>query len=100
MAKGKMKIRPLHDKVLIKPLSADQKTEGGIIIPDTAAEKPQEGEVVAVGKGRILQDGEVFPLDVKAGDKVMFSKYGGTPLTIEGVEHIILGEHEILAILG
>ena len=99
MAKSKSKLRPLHDKVIVKRLDTSETTEGGIIIPDTAAEKPQEGEVVAVGKGRILNDGEVFPLDVKAGDKVIIGKYGGTEITIEGEEHIILGEHEILAII-
>ena len=99
MAKSKSKLRPLHDKVIIKRLDTGETTEGGIIIPDTAAEKPQEGEVVAVGKGRILNDGEVFPLDVKAGDKVIFGKYGGTEITIEGEELIIVGEHEILAII-
>lgn len=99
MAKGKRKIRPLHDKVIIRRLDTSETTEGGIIIPDTAAEKPQEGEVVAVGKGRILNDGEVFPLDVKAGDKVIFGKYGGTEITVEGEELIIVGEHEILAII-
>lgn len=97
-----MKLRPLHDKVVIKKVEADEKTEGGIIIPDTATSaenKPQEGEVVAVGKGRLLQDGEILPLDVKKGDKVMFGKYGGTEITIDGAEHIILSEAEILAVI-
>lgn len=95
-----MKIRPLHDRVLIKRLDTDQTTKGGIIIPDTAAEKPQEGKVVAIGKGRVLPDGDIAPLDVKVGDKVIFGKYGGTEITLEGVDHIILSENEILAILG
>ena len=97
-----MKLRPLHDKVVIKKVEADEKTEGGIIIPDTAASaegKPQEGEVIAVGKGRLLQDGEILPLDVKKGDKVMFGKYGGTEITIDGAEHVILSEAEILAVI-
>lgn len=96
-----MKLRPLHDKVLIKRVEADQKTEGGIIIPDTAAtaDKPQEGLVVAAGKGRLLQDGEILPLDVKKGDKVMFGKYGGTEITIDGAEHVIISEGEILAVI-
>ncbi|MGH7885314.1 MAG: co-chaperone GroES [Thermodesulfobacteriota bacterium] len=95
-----MKVRPLHDKVLVKRIDKDQKTEGGIIIPDTAAEKPQEGVVVEIGKGRLLQDGQILPLDVKKGDKVMFGKYGGTEITLEGVEHIIISESEILAVIG
>ena len=94
-----MKIRPLHDKVLLKRLDQTETTEGGIIIPDTAAEKPQEGEVVAVGKGRLLENGDLLPLDVKAGDKVIFNKYGFTEVSIEGEEHLIVPEHEILGII-
>lgn len=96
---GKMKIRPLHDRVLIKRLNEEEKTKGGIIIPDTAKEKPQEGKVVAVGKGRILDDGKVVPLDVRSGDKILFSKYSGNEVKIEGEEHLILKEDEILGIL-
>ncbi len=94
-----MKIRPLHDRVLIKRIESQEKTKGGIIIPDTAKEKPIEGEVVAVGSGKILENGKVQPLDVKAGDRVLFGKYSGSDVRIEGVEHLIVREEEILAIL-
>lgn len=98
MVDKKLKIRPLHDRVLIKRLSDEEKTSGGIIIPDSAKEKPQEGKVVAVGKGRI-DDGKVIPLDVKAGDKVLFSKYSGNEIKIQGEDHLVLKEEEILGIL-
>ncbi len=94
-----MKIRPLSDRVLIKRLDVDEMTKGGIIIPDTAKEKPQEGEVVAVGDGRILDDGSVQPLHVKPKDKVLFSKYGGTEITLDGVDYLILREEDILGII-
>ena len=94
-----MKVRPLHDKVLIQLLDAEEKTKGGIIIPETAKEKPQEGKVVAVGTGVILPDGVVKPLDVKKGDKILFSKYGGTEISVEGKEYLIVREDEILAIV-
>ena len=94
-----MKVRPLHDKVLIKLLDAEEKTKGGIIIPETAKEKPQEGKVVAVGTGVILPDGVVKPLDVKKGDKILFSKYGGTEISVEGKDYLIVREDEILAIV-
>jgi len=92
--------RPLHDKVLAKRVDIPNKTKGGIIIPETAAEKPQEGEVVAVGTGRILPDGTVIPLAVKKGDKILFSKYGGNEISIEGGDFIILEENDILAVLS
>lgn len=95
-----MKVRPLHDKVLIQVLDAEEKTKGGIIIPETAAEKPQEGKVVAVGTGIILPDGSIKPLDVKKGDKILFSKYGGTPISVDGEEFLIVREDEILAIVS
>jgi len=98
MSDKKIKIRPLHDRVLIKRLIEEEKTKGGIIIPDSAKEKPQEGKVIAVGKGRI-EDGKVIPLDVKAGDRILFSKYSGNEVKIEGEEHLILKEDEILGIL-
>jgi chaperonin GroES len=98
MAEKKSKIRPLHDRVLIKRLNEEEKTKGGIIIPDSAKEKPQEGKVVAIGKGRI-DDGKLIPLDVKVGDKVLFSKYSGNEVKIEGEEHLIVKEDEILGIL-
>jgi len=93
-----MKVRPLHDKILVKRLDTEEKTKGGIIIPDTAQEKPQEGKVEAVGNGRILDDGSVKPLDVKVGDKILFSKYGGTDINIDGNEYLILREEDVLAV--
>jgi chaperonin GroES len=92
-----MKVIPLHDRVLVKRLEAEDTTKGGIIIPDTAKEKPQEAEVIAVGKGRVGEDGKVIPLDVKKGDKVLIGKFSGTEVTIEDEEHVILREEEILA---
>ncbi len=94
-----MKVKPLQDRLLVKRLDTDEKTKGGIIIPETAKEKPQEGRVVAVGNGKVLDDGTVKPLDVKVKDKVLFSKYGGTEITIEGDEYLILKEDDILAIV-
>ncbi len=94
-----MKIRPLHDRILVKRLDSEDKTQGGIIIPDTAQEKPQEGKVVAVGKGRILEDGKVQELTVKRGDKILFSKYSGTEINLESEEHLIVREDDILAVL-
>ncbi len=94
-----MKIRPLQDRVLVKRIQEEEKTKGGIIIPDTAKEKPQEGKVVAVGKGRINEDGKVIPLDVKVGDRVLFGKYAGTEVKIEGEEHLILREEDILGVI-
>jgi chaperonin GroES len=96
----KAKITPLRDKVVVKRLEEiEEKTPGGIIIPDTAKEKPQIGEVVAVGKGKILQDGKVIPPEVKVGDKVLFAKYAGTEVKIEGEEYLIMPEDEILGII-
>jgi len=95
-----MKIRPLHDRILVKRIEEEAKTKGGIIIPDTAKEKPQEGRVVAIGTGKLLDDGTVRSLDVKAGDKILFGKYSGSEITLEGEEHIILREDDILAILN
>jgi len=94
-----MKVRPLHDRVLVQRLDTEETTKGGIIIPDTAKEKPQEGKVVAVGAGRILEDGTKKPLEIKKGDKVLFSKYGGTDINIEGEDYLILREEDILAIV-
>jgi chaperonin GroES len=92
-----MKVIPLHDRVLVKRLEAEDTTKGGIIIPDTAKEKPQEAKVIAVGQGRVGEDGKVVPLEVKKGDKVLIGKFSGTEVTIEGEEHVILREEEILA---
>jgi len=94
-----MAIRPLHDRVLLKRVEEEQKTKGGIIIPDTAKEKPAEGKVIAVGNGRVLEDGKVRPLDVKAGDRVLFGKYSGSEVKIDGEEHLILREDDILCVL-
>jgi chaperonin GroES len=95
-----MKFRPLHDRLLVKRVEAEQKTKGGIIIPDNAKEKPIEGIVIAVGNGKVLDDGKVRALEVKAGDKVLFGKYSGTEIKIEGEEHVILREDEVLGVLG
>jgi len=92
-----MKVIPLHDRVLLKRLEEEKTTKGGIIIPDTAKEKPQEAEVIAVGKGRVTEEGKVFPLEVKEGDKVLIGKFSGTEVNIEGEEHVIVREEEILA---
>ena len=95
-----MKVRPLADRVLVKRLEDEvEKTKGGIIIPDTAKEKPQQGRVVAVGNGKLLEDGTVRPLDVHKGDKVLFSKYSGTEIQIEGEEHLIIREDDVLGVL-
>ena len=94
-----MKFRPLQDRILIKRLDREDKSSGGIIIPDTAKEKPQEGEVVAVGNGKRLDDGKLQPLDVKSGDRILFGKYSGSEIKLEGEEHLILREDEVLGIL-
>jgi chaperonin GroES len=94
-----MKIRPLQDRVLVKRLEEEEKTKGGIIIPDTAKEKPQMGKVIAAGKGKKTEDGKVVPLDVKAGDKILFSKYAGTEVKVDGDELLIMREDDILGIV-
>jgi chaperonin GroES len=94
-----MKLRPLHDRILVKRVEEKETVKGGIIIPDTAKEKPQEGEVVAVGNGKKTDDGKVIPLDVKAGDRILFGKYSGNDIKIEGQEYLILREDEILGVL-
>jgi chaperonin GroES len=94
-----MKLRPLQDRVIIKRLEEEEKTAGGIIIPDTAKEKPQQGRVVAVGKGKILENGQVTPPIVKEGDRVLFNKYAGTEVKIDGEEHLVMREDDILAIV-
>jgi len=93
-------IRPLHDRVLVKRLDEQEQVRGGIIIPDTAKEKPQQGEVIAVGDGKILKDGTRQPLDVKPGDRVLFGKYGGSEVKIDGEEYLILREDEILGVFA
>ena len=94
-----MKIRPLQDRIIVKRIEEEETTAGGLIIPDTAKEKPQEGKVVAVGKGKVLEDGKSRKLDVKKGDRVLFSKYAGTEITLEGEERLILREDDVLGIV-
>ncbi|MGH8530527.1 MAG: co-chaperone GroES [Nevskiales bacterium] len=94
-----MKMRPLHDRVIIERLEAETKSAGGILIPDNAAEKPIKGKVVAVGKGKILEDGKVRPLDVKVGDKVLFGKYSGTEVKMDGKELLVMREEDLMAVL-
>ena len=95
----KLGIRPLHDRIIVKRLSEEEKTRGGIIIPDTAKEKPQEGEVIAVGNGKILDDGKKRPLDVKVGDKILFSKYSGNEIKLQGEEYLIVREEDVQAVI-
>ena len=94
-----MKFRPLHDRVLIEVLASEEKTSGGIIIPDTAKEKPQQGKVIAAGKGKLKDDGSVTPLDVQAGDTVLFGKYSGQEIKLDGEEFLIMREDEILGVI-
>ncbi len=94
-----MKIRPLHDRVLIKRIAEESKTKGGIIIPDTAKEKPQEGKVVAVGAGKVDDSGKLIPLGVKVGDKILFGKYSGSEVKLDGEEHLIMREEDIMGVL-
>jgi len=94
-----MKIRPLHDRVIVKRIKEEETTKGGIIIPDTAKEKPIEGKVVAVGAGKLMDNGKMQPLEVKKGDKILFGKYAGTDIKIEGEEHLIMREEDIIAIV-
>ena len=94
------KVRPLHDRLLVKRIEETETVKGGIIIPDTAKEKPQEGEVIAVGNGKTLDNGTKIELDVKAGDKILFGKYSGTDIKIDGEEFLILREDEVLAVIG
>lgn len=93
-------IRPLHDRVLIKRLEEEQKTAGGIVIPDTAKEKPSRGEVIAIGKGKLLESGDIRPLDVKVGDKVLFGKYAGTEVKAGDQEYLVMREDDIMGVIG
>ena len=95
-----MKIRPLQDRIIVKRIGEEETSEGGIIIPDTAKEKPQEGKVVAVGKGKIRDDGVLQKLDIKKGDRVLFGKFAGTEVTLDGTEHVIIREDDVLGIVG
>jgi chaperonin GroES len=94
-----MKIRPLQDRILVKRVEEEERTKGGIIIPDSAKEKPVEGEVIAVGNGKVTEQGKVQPLAVKKGDRILFGKYSGTDIKIDGIEHLILREEEVLGII-
>jgi chaperonin GroES len=94
-----MKVRPLHDRLIVKRLEEEEKTKGGIIIPDTAKEKPIEGKVIAVGKGKIKEDGTQIPMEVKKGDRILFAKYAGTEIKIDGEEHLIMKEDDVFAII-
>lgn len=92
-------VRPLHDRILVKRTTEDDKTAGGLFIPDTAKEKPQKGEVVAAGKGRVLEDGKILPLEIKVGDEILFSKYSGTELKLNGQEYLMMREEDVLGIV-
>jgi len=94
-----MKIRPLHDRVIVKRLEEERTSPGGIVIPDTATEKPIQGKIIAVGKGKILEDGHVRPLDVKVGDKILFGKYSGTEVKVDGEEYVAMREEDVMAII-
>jgi chaperonin GroES len=94
-----MKIRPLHDRVIVKRLESETLSAGGIVIPDSAAEKPVQGKIVAVGKGKILEDGTVRPLDVKVGDKILFGKYSGTEVKVDGDELVVMREEDVMAVI-
>jgi chaperonin GroES len=95
-----MQVKPLADRVLIRPLEVGESKKGGIIIPDTAKEKPQEGEIIEVGPGRVTDEGKKIPMEVKKGDKILYGKYSGTEVTIDNVEYLIMRESDILAIIG
>ncbi|MCX7893462.1 MAG: co-chaperone GroES [Burkholderiales bacterium] len=95
-----MKIRPLHDRVIVKRMEEERKSAGGIVIPDTAGEKPDTGEIIAVGTGKILEDGKVRPLDVKVGDKVLFGKYSGQTVKLEGTEYLVMREEDIMGVIA
>jgi chaperonin GroES len=95
-----MKIRPLHDRVIVKRMEEERKSAGGIVIPDTAGEKPDTGEVVAVGTGKILEDGKVRPVDVKVGDKILFGKYSGQTVKLEGTEYLVMREEDIMGVIA
>ena len=94
-----MKIRPLQDRIIVKRVEEEEKSKGGIIIPDTAKEKPQEGKVVAVGKGKVNDDGKITPLDVKVNDRILFGKYSGSEINIDGDEHLIMREEDVLGVI-
>lgn len=100
MPTAEVKVRPLHDRLLVRRMPEEEKTTGGIIIPDTAKEKPQRGQIVATGKGRVTEDGKTLPLEVKVGDKVLFGKYSGTELKLDGTEYLMMREEDILGVIN
>ena len=100
MASANLNVRPLHDRILVRRMAEEEKTAGGIIIPDTAKEKPQRGEVVATGKGRLTEDGKTLPLEVRTGDKVLFSKYSGTELKLDGKDYLMIREEDVLGVFN
>jgi chaperonin GroES len=95
-----MKIRPLHDRVIVKRLEEERKSAGGILIPDNAAEKPDQGEVIAVGNGKVSEDGKVRPLDVKVGDRILFGKYSGSTVKVDGTEYLVMREEDIMGVIA
>lgn len=100
MAKNEIGVRPLHDRILVRRMAEEEKTAGGLFIPDTAKEKPSRGEIIATGKGRITEDGKILPLEVKVGDKVLFGRYSGTELKLEGQEFLMMREEDILGVFN
>ena len=100
MANAELNVRPLHDRILVRRMSEEETTAGGIIIPDSAKEKPQKGKVVATGKGRVTEDGKILPLEVKSGDSILFGKYSGTELKLEGEEFLMMREEDVLGVLN
>jgi chaperonin GroES len=100
MAKSEIGVRPLHDRILVRRMAEEEKTAGGLFIPDTAKEKPQRGEIVATGKGRVTEDGKILPLEVKSGDTILFGKYSGTELKLNGEEYLMMREEDILGVFN
>lgn len=100
MAKSEIGVRPLHDRILVRRMAEEEKTAGGLFIPDTAKEKPQRGEIIATGKGRITEDGKILPLEVKSGDRILFGKYSGTELKLDGHEYLMMREEDVLGVLN
>lgn len=100
MTKSDIRVRPLHDRILVRRMEEEEKTAGGLYIPDTAKEKPQRGEVIATGNGRVTEDGKTLPLEVKVGDKILFSKYSGTELKLDGSEFLMMREEDVLGVIN
>ncbi len=100
MAKTEIGVRPLHDRILVRRMAEEEKTAGGLFIPDTAKEKPQRGEIIATGKGRVTEDGKILPLEVKSGDRILFGKYSGTELKLDGHEYLMMREEDVLGVLN